>query len=180
MKNILAILTMVSFSALAAEESDTQKLDNVLDKSKETGKNVMVIVSNGETTKREDIRKAFRNGNVNFVNMLFMNTKEFKDYQKEYLLVIKFNVNDIKDLPEKVKNDFKVKSIPSVILVKNGKVVHRLGETKSVKQGVRPLGRHKVIHQYKWFDDRYKEVIKDSQDVKQRARGRGDAPQRRK
>ena len=185
MKNILALLTMVSFTALAAEESNTQKLDNLLVKGKEDGKNVMVIIrgkapvvdsKDARTQMNNELRKLFseaRNGKIPRsevgkrmrdvrakydskhslqLDLSFLNSDVFKKYKENNLLSLNIVANNANDLPDKIKNNFKVKSIPTVILVnKEGKVVHRL---VSGKRGSKRVPAPYIVSEYKLLESK--------------------------
>ena len=157
MRNILAILMMVSFAASAAQESNTEKLNKALATGVSTGKNVL-IVSNKITkespnkekdrekmnlemrklfaeirTNRSDrstdnkIKKLRNDFNSKYrYDISFLNKPSFKEYAAKNLVVVNINVGDVKDLPNKLKNDFKVRDIPSVILVNGNVVVFRM------------------------------------------------------
>jgi thiol-disulfide isomerase/thioredoxin/uncharacterized protein YoaH (UPF0181 family) len=167
MRNILAILMMVSFAASAAQESNTEKLNKALATGVSTGKNVL-IVSNKITkespnkekdrekmnlemrklfaeirTNRSDrstdnkIKKLRNDFNSKYrYDISFLNKPSFKEYAAKNLVVVNINVGDVKDLPNKLKDDFRVRNLPSVILVKKDKVVHRMRSMAGQGRGI--------------------------------------------
>ncbi len=175
---------MVSFAAIAAEESNTQKLDNILSKGKEDSKNVMIVVTGKPQTGKvvdrkkmnDELRELFakgRNGSIKRnelvkkmrevrskysnkhevqLDLSFLKSDSFKEYKKDNLLSLNIVVDNVKDLPDKIKNNFEVKSIPTVILVnKDSKVVHRL---VSGKRGSKRIPTAYIIGEYKLINSK--------------------------
>ena len=133
MRNILAILMMVSFAASAAQESNTEKLNKALATGVSTGKNVLIVsnkITKESPNKEKDrekmnleMRKLFAEIRTNKdaankikklrndfnskyrYDLSFLNEPSFKEYADKNLVVVNINVGDAKDLPNKLKND---------------------------------------------------------------------------